>query len=299
MYGSLLGGRGGPTLLDGELLQRGDDAGRGTGAKAVYMAFDAVAVHGAPTGKQPLSSRLDALGTAMRNPFKDADGEEGGTLPLDLMGKLFLPAAQGGSGLRCLRSSGGAHPPPLLAPLESAPEGAPPPHRVFTAGIRVNATDGLVFTPMHATYREQFNSGSPTCPAPLLKWKFADEQTVDFKLKRGDLEPGGGGGAHPIKMYLSGGRDSRGGDVDVFVTRVPLSLPAVDGYAALLDSRGMDEVIVEAGYDVGASAWVLKRVRDRKTRANHVLTGWATLEVAAEGINEAELVRVLGKGGAQ
>jgi hypothetical protein len=37
---------GGPTLLDGELILRESDRGTGTGARAVFMAFDCAACNG-------------------------------------------------------------------------------------------------------------------------------------------------------------------------------------------------------------------------------------------------------------
>jgi hypothetical protein len=59
----------------------------------------------------------------------------------------------------------------------------------------------------------------------------------------------------------------------------------------------VDSVIVEAGYDARTSAWAIRRVRDRKTRANHLTTAWSTLEVLAEQLGQAELVATLQQAG--
>jgi hypothetical protein len=335
--GGVAGGSAGPTLLDGELILRPDDAGSGTGARAVYMVFDAIALNGAPVGREGFDRRMRVIGEAVRAPFRAADeralagGQPG--LPLYLLGKFFMPKSRVAAIFEAITEAGhagggGSSPTPLTAPLESemggdgsaaSAGGAPPAqqqqHRVYRHDIRVNGTDGIVFTPVRASYTDMFKSGSAACACPLLKWKFADENTVDFRVTRHDLENaiyGGGSGAGggssssssaaaaaptgtphtlPVQLWLSGGRDRRSGlDIDLTVARTYLTLPSAEAYLKLMGRLRVDSLVVEAAYDAGTSGWAIRRVRDRKTRANHVATGWQTLEVVAEGITPAELV---------
>ena len=320
------GGGGGATLLDGELLLRDDDAGSGTHALAVYMIFDAVAVRGRPVGGAPFSERMRVIGDEVRLPFRSADDAAAAPaaaaaprLPLYLLGKLFLPAAaahevlahiyasssSSSAAAAALSFSSGA-----TAALESSGAGAP--HRVYRHGARVNGTDGLVFTPISPTYVGLFGSGAPACAAPLLKWKWADEHTVDFRVRRGDLDadegdtpyncarlhppasgaPPGGVALRVVPLWLAAG-----GKKEVQVGRALMDASGLTAYARLLDARGVDSIIVEAGYDARASAWAIRRVRDRKTRANHLATAWSTLEVLAEQLGQKELVETLQQAG--
>lgn len=331
--GAPAAGSAGPTLLDGELILRPDDAGSGTGARAVYMVFDAITLNGAPVGREGFDRRMRVIGEAVRAPFRAADeralagGQPG--LPLYLLGKFFMPKSRVAAIFEAItevaHGSGGGGPAPLTAPLESemggsggdgssAPASAPQQqqqqHRVYRHDIRVNGTDGIVFTPVRASYTDMFKSGSLACATPLLKWKFADENTVDFRVTRHDLENavysgdgGGGSGASsssssaaaapllPVPLWLSGGRDRRmGSDIDLNVARTYLSSPSAEAYLKLMGRLRVDSLVVEAAYDAATSGWAIRRVRDRKTRANHVATGWQTLEVIAEAITPAELI---------
>jgi hypothetical protein len=285
---------------------------------------------------------MEAIGNAVRAPFRAADdalkaaGRE--VLPLYLSGKLFLPKASVRDIFACIHEEAAPPAACLVAPLENevaglsldkisaaaaGPSGvaalltgpaAPPPavHRMYRNGYRVNGTDGIVFTPVRCSYLDQFSSGRS--PLPLLKWKFAEENTVDFRLRKGDLEdddggdgggdataaaflgPGaasGAGGAPPrvrlIQLYLNAG--GRAGEMGV--ARTVLLPAACDAYAAVMGRLGVDSLIVEAAYDAASSVWRVKRVRNRKTRANHVNTGWQTLEVIAENVTAEELVHRL------
>ena len=306
-----------PTLLDGELLRRQDDAGTGTGALAVYMMFDAIAIGGSPTGRAHLDKRLAAIGEHVRAPFRTTDdarraaGAPG--LPLYLLGKYFVPKTAVQVIFAAIHEERGAAAPrtavngttasSLLAPLESELGGGgaslASAHRTYRHDIRVNGTDGVVFTPVRASYLDQFQSGRLECTLPLLKWKFADENTVDFRLRRSDLESGSSGSdAHVLlPLHLNSGRERRGGpDVEIAVARTAVPVASADAYLALMDRLGVDSLIVEAGYDRSESMWRIRRIRDRKTRANHIVTGWQTLEIAAENVTAAEIVECLSHG---
>lgn len=316
--------QGGPTLLDGELLLRDNDAGSGTDASAVYMIFDAITVRGRAVGSAPFSERMRAIGEEVRLQFRAADDAAAAAgaaapkrLPLYLLGKFFVKAALAHEILRYISvaaaaAGAAAAATPLsfasggTAALESA--GAPPPHRLYRHGARVNGTDGLVFTPLSPTYVGLFTSGQPACSAPLLKWKWPDEHTVDFRVRRGALDADEGATPYnslrlfppaagaplgglplrivPLWVATGGGKEAQAG-------RTLMDDSGLAAYARLLDDRGVDSVIVEAGYDARASAWTIRRVRDRKTRANHLNTAWATLEACAEQLGQAELVAAL------
>ena len=193
-YAALCCPKGGVTLLDGELIQRADDAGSGTRALAVYNVFDAVAVDGDPVGGGVLQGRIDAMAALVRTPCRAADerraaaGDPG--LPLLVLTKVFDKASHVGAVLSFIGPGPGACAGPgavagpggaaaagaaLTAPLESEMGAAPPPHRLYRNGARVNGTDGVVFTPVRAPYRALFLSSDPACALPLLKYKFLDE----------------------------------------------------------------------------------------------------------------------------
>lgn len=349
-YAGLLA-RGGPTLLDGELIFRADDAGTGTGAKAVYMIFDAITFNGANKGAENFLSRMHCIGYGV-GAFREADAVCIRTgrpaLPLYLAGKKFVEKqhlravfdkvvdarAGGGSGaigvpshamvaaaastqatLAVGAGHGRKHQPgaALTAPLESEMEAgsaaaatatatattaataaAAAGHRLYRDGVRVNGTDGIIFTPADCSYTDMFRSA--TSATPLLKWKYQDENTVDFRLRVEDLEKddvssGASAGVAPPGMRHVPLLVSLGGRAgEQAVARTTLSLAECDAYMALADRLGVPSLIVECAYDVLASTWRIKRVRDRKTRANHIATAWQTLETMAEHITREELV---------
>jgi hypothetical protein len=299
------------------------------------MLFDALAVRGRAVGAAPFGERMRAIGDEVRLPFRTVDEPPAAAaaaaaaaaprLPLYLMGKTFLPAEQSAVILSYITHSAAAaaapHSPPIssaLAPFESA-MGDAPPHRMYRHGLRVNGTDGLVLTPLAPPYIGLFASGQATCAAPLIKWKWADEHTVDFRLRRCDLdEPrgggggGGGGGARdgpqPVVLAppLGGGAPlfavplfvGLSGDREQSVARALFDGAGLAAYARAMDERGIDSLIVEAGYEASVSAWAVRRVRDRKTKANFITTAWNTLEVLAENLSQVELVAALQARGA-
>ena len=291
----------GLTLIDGELIFRPTDQGSGTGARVVFNMFDVITANGVAVGGRWFDARMKVIGDTVRAPFRSADdarlagGKPG--LPLYLLGKFFLPKSRIGALLEYIREEGeDAHAHVLTAPLESemgvtavatannsgsssscsggGGRALPQPkRRVYRHDIRVNGTDGIVFTPIRASYLDQFSLPATGCVLPLLKWKFADENTVDFRLRRDDLESGGfGDSAAPasatavslrsVPLWLNGGRDRKSGqDIDLNVARTSLSSEACDAYLALFDRLSSDSLVVEAGYDIAESSWRIKRIR--------------------------------------
>ena len=318
----------GATLLDGELLRRTSDMGSGTGALAVYMVFDCVCADGKDVAGQPLKARLHELAARVREPFRALDdglrAEGSPGLPLYILAKNIVSKGALGSVLdkivtaaaaAAAHGGGGGG----LAPLESeVTAGTTAVHRLYRDGRRVNPTDGLIFTPGAASYRELFQGQGGDEPAlPLIKWKFLDECTVDYALKAVDLERacrvggggGGGGGASSSSSSGSGssggGRGAEGGLLWLplslrckgslmEIARCRLSLEQARGYLAMLERLPGDAdcLVVECAFEKECSAWGIRRVRVNKG-VNALRTGWSTLESLVEDVTEEELVRRL------
>ena len=351
----------GPTLLDGELIVRADDAGTGTGARAVFMVFDCAACNGrdlAGSGA-PLDARLACVRDGVRAPFTAADArclaEGAPLLPLYLCGKFMVDKSHvraildrvglvagvgastgagigagaggaggagdaGGAGGAGGSASGGAA--VTIAPIESemgtagaaaAQHGAT--LRIYRHDIRVNGTDGLIFTPNAPSYRQLFDTD---CATPLLKWKYLDEITVDFEMAKEALEDSAGeldaGGARGASTSASGGASTGAGAGSAHsparsTARIPLHVGGLDkglaycelsrtqiaAYDALCRRLNLDSLIVECAFSPADSLWTIRRVRDRKRRPNFVTTAWATLESVAEALTAEELIARLAK----
>jgi mRNA capping enzyme, catalytic domain/mRNA capping enzyme, C-terminal domain len=343
----------GPTLLDGELLVRSTDENTGTFALAVYMVFDLVTLYGQNVGNKPFDVRMQAIGNNIRLPFRTVDDvflkhvQQGGNassptpthgLPLYLLGKEFLPKSQitkvfqhihqdpnylkvhHEQSLPFVTASSG------IASFESGSELSFDHHRKYIHGTRVNGTDGIIFTPRSSTYVDLFSSGLPSCTTPLLKWKYIDEQTIDFRLRLDDLvarenqyntvsipwpispstssiqdstpltAPTSPLQLRAVALWISTGRDKKSNtDTEVKLAKVLMDDSGCALYASQMEDAGVDSWIVECAYDERVSAWVIRRIRDHKTRANHLNTAWSTMEVLADGIDQQDLVTILSK----
>jgi hypothetical protein len=301
----------GPTLIDGELLLRDSDEGTGTG-KAVYMMFDMIAANGAPVGKQNFLKRMEAIANAARLPFQKADDLAKNTLPLFLMGKHFVPKSNVKSIFDCIveaphAADGGLS--DVVAQVESelgADGVAAARHRTYKNGKRINGTDGIIFTPEEGSYVDMF---SPEARCPLLKWKFSDENTVDFKIMTQELLDASDTPAYtdaktakrfyllPLYVYPGSTMRLRMADVpDVKIARCAVTATACDAYAALFRKWSKPDVIVECAFTPSVSAWTIRRIRDKKTKANALNTAWQTLEIVAENITAAQLCESLAPG---
>ena len=78
-----------------------------------------------------------------------------------------------------------------------------------------------------------------------------------------------------------------------------LSAAQCRAYDALVARLGGadDLLIVECAFEPRRGAWAVRRVRDKKRRANFITTAWATLESVAEGLTAEELCAALAGGG--
>lgn len=110
------------------------------------------------------------------------------------------------------------------------------------------------------------------------------------KVASSGVVGGGGGGRRPaVLLYVSTGRSEQD------VCALSLSPAQAQAYVAIADRLHVDSLIVECAFVPARGEWEIRRVRDKKTRANHIKTAWSTLEALAENISEADLIRALEK----
>jgi mRNA capping enzyme, C-terminal domain len=90
----------------------------------------------------------------------------------------------------------------------------------------------------------------------------------------------------PLSVRV-GGREVR----DVCQASMPRH--HAQGYLAMADKLGRDQLVLECAFSSARSNWQVRRVRDKKSNANHLKTAWSTLENLAENIGEALLIQTL------
>lgn len=248
----------GVSLLDGELLP--PDATRPI-PTAVYLIFDVLAWDGVPVGATPFSVRMDFINRA-RVAFRTAAAAAAAAaFEVHLLSKLFVPARQVDRVLACITAQ---------------PDGS----HLYTNGIRVNATDGLVFTPLAATYAQLMRRA-----AVLFKWKFARSHTIDFAL---------------VPRALDAAPDSTlalctavpGGGTFPLAPLYDLPREVADAAHRAVEHK-TPPPIVECAYDCAAGEWRYVRTRPDKVEPNFFTTAWHTLERVAEQLDEAALIAAL------
>jgi hypothetical protein len=133
-----------------------------------------------------------------------------------MLGKTFLRKSEIGvifdrisnaTGHAAGSGVGGAEGRGLTAPLESELAGTPAARIYSDRHLRVNGTDGIVFTPEKTSYLREWpwhwaehvhtlyavaellesRGDGPSGVPPLLKWKWLEENTVDFRLRAEDI----------------------------------------------------------------------------------------------------------------
>jgi len=301
MYMSLCGGPG-ATLLDGELLLhspqelQGELAGGTVGrilqaaeadsaqgsamapAQAMFLMFDAVAVQGACVGPLPFDKRLDALGQ-VRLAYKKLEHklkqeQSGVEPPLILMSKRFWPSRdveQVFRHIKVLTLAPGLH------------------RKVYTEGARCNLNDGAVFTPVHASYTSLMTTGQGGLP--LLKWKSAEDSTVDFSVQCESIQAAlrGGGAQATLPLSLSIG----GGAAPVKVSELQCTANAARGMLAAAAAAGLEACVLECS--LTRAGWQVVRLRPGKARGNHVFVGWHTLQILAMPVSQRALCAALAR----
>jgi len=154
-----------------------------------------------------------------------------------------------------------------------------------------HGNDGLIFTAKDSLY----TSGTDEM---ILKWKPADENSVDFKLFLGEFpayDPGDGGPpaedweAKPsFHLLIHYGKGDYRHYADLYLTD--------DEWLAMKSlKQQLDGRIIECFID-DEGRWRFKRephggprFRDDKEEANHVSTLWKVLESIEDGVSEQEL----------
>jgi hypothetical protein len=298
----------GPTLLDGELVLRSDDAGTGTGAKAVFYVFDCAWCNGVDYSGSVanLEHRIAAIRDNVRTKFTIADNARLASgalmLPVYICGKFMVDK----TAIRMIldkvteikneevervdvrkQSS-------LLAPIESelglvssstSSHSHLSTRRIYRHDIRVNGTDGLIFTPVLPSFRQLFDKEAI---APLLKWKYVDEITIDFELRRSSLQDADDDKSKQsslIPLFVAGFGQK--------LAHCELTKEQVRAYETLCGKLGEESLIVECAFEASFSRWDIRRIRDRKKRPNFITTAWSTLESVAEALSAKELCEAL------
>lgn len=119
--------------------------------------------------------------------------------------------------------------------------------------------DGVVFTPVAATYIDLFDV---TRDAPLLKWKFLDENTIDFLMKDEQLEDVIRGSTRSIQLNLLVEHQAI-----VHVATAEIDPARAQHLLGLCqDTRWGGAVVVECGYRPDISKWDVRRVCARACR---------------------------------
>ncbi len=301
LYCSLAGGNG-PTLLDGELLLyspeelrsevQGGTVGRVLAScetdavqgctqapgRATYLMFDAISLDGQHVGAQHFDGRLAALGR-VRLAYKQLEhtlgkGQGAAQPPMLLMSKTFMPSAKVDTVFRHVKSL-------ALADGQT--------RKVYDEGARCNLNDGVVFTPMQATYTDWMQSG---VAPPLLKWKSAEDSTVDFGVEVAELrgvlrDAAGGSGPVCVSLMLSLG----GSTPPVKVSEMTCSIAEARAMLGTAEEGGLTACVVECA--LGVDGWRVLRHRPGKARGNHVYVGWHTMQILAMPVSQRALCDAL------
>ncbi|KAJ3017569.1 Dcp1p-Dcp2p decapping enzyme complex alpha subunit [Thoreauomyces humboldtii] len=226
------------TLVDGELVLDTFEDGR---QQLWFLLFDCMAVDGKALVDRPYHKRLGHLREFILKPY------------------LYLSKADPAY----------AHRQPFRMDLKAL-QLAYALKEVFDAMPTLkHKSDGIIFTSKDAKY------GLGTCHK-MLKWKPADENTVDFKIRvMGDYE------RPTFVLQLWHGRDE-------YSDHGILKLTPEE--AEVWNHNPPDGRIVECRFDpLLESEWRFHRFRDDKAHANHVNTYEKIMVSIKDGVGKAEL----------
>ncbi|KAI6091141.1 mRNA capping enzyme, alpha subunit [Hypoxylon rubiginosum] len=247
------------TVLDGELVMDVHSDGR---REPRYLVFDCLALDGQSLMARELSKRLGYFQEQIFKPYRkllDDFPEERQYQPFF----IDLKSMQMAYGIRMLFED-------VIKRLK-------------------HDNDGLIFTALHSEYK-------PGTDPHILKWKEADENTVDFmwKLKFPVVEPDeeerAAGITEPFVDYDSTPpvellANHGSGRYHWFA-----NLHLEDNEWEILKSFGepLDERVVEVYMD-GQKRWRFSKFRDDKTDGNHISVVQSVMESIQDGITREDL----------
>ncbi|KAI0180023.1 mRNA capping enzyme, alpha subunit [Hypoxylon sp. FL1284] len=247
------------TVLDGELVMDKYEDGR---QEPRYLVFDCLALDGQSLMQRELSKRLGYFQEQIFKPYKKLLDD----YPQEKQYQPFfieLKSMQMAYGIRMLFEE-------VIKRLK-------------------HANDGLIFTALHSEYK-------PGTDPHILKWKEADENTVDFMWKlrfpmvEPDEEERAEGITEPFVDYDSTPpvdllANHGSGNYHYFA---PLHLEDNEWEILKSFKEPLDERVVEVYMD-GQKRWRFSRFRDDKPDGNHISVVHSVLESIQDGVTREEL----------
>jgi hypothetical protein len=249
-------GNSGCSIIDGEIVQDPNFT--------VFLVYDVAAINGDSSfGAVRFSERLQkvmkiaAEVKELWNVDNFSASRENEGLVLDIQAKLFVPQREIGR---------------ILSKIRVLENGE---HEFYDQGRnRRNKNDGLIFTADDDNYLQNDKKNS------LLKWKWLEHNTVDFKLiaplwKRGENE---------LELYCGGY-----GSSDILIRKQTVS----DEIREMLDDAFLESntssLVYECKYDRNESCWRILHRRADKNEANFVTTVLSTMETMVDNVTIEEI----------
>ena len=237
------------SLLDGEMVRHLD-------GHYVFMIFDVILYMGNLVRETDLNVRLSYVKTIIEA-YRGVTSEND---PFILMGKSFYPVRHVDRLFHKIHKDNGEY--------------------VFDdKSKRRHLTDGLVFTRISPPY--------PTYTTPaVVKWKFPDLLTVDFRLHPCDNN-------HDFELRCLAGRGKAASEV--LCNLATLSSEEVVQIKKECEQKSVAYVgcIAELRFDRKAGKWSFYKIRNDKDRPNHIKVILDTLLVSCENISQQELIQTL------
>ncbi|KAJ1679587.1 Dcp1p-Dcp2p decapping enzyme complex alpha subunit [Spiromyces aspiralis] len=234
------------TLIDGELVLDIEKDGSRT---LKFLAFDSLAINGTDVRNKPLTKRMGYLDSFVMKPYHQACRSS----------PEFARAQAFQVELKRMEFSYGV--PKIFQDMQSLK----------------HKSDGLIYTSVMAPY------AAGTCKK-MLKWKPAEENSIDFKLHI-DTFPGLIG-KPTFQLYVWKGGDEYEYYCDMAVTD--------HEWQELRNQQGsLEGRIVEVVYDPNhapPNVWKLLRFRDDKPHGNHVSVLNSILESIQQAVTSQELI---------
>lgn len=250
--------RNGPTLMDGELIELENEQ-----RQKCFLAYDIIVLDGEFVGNRTLEERLRLIEGRVIRRLKNSDHAEELERVLPIRLKFFVPVFE------ILR---------ITSKIRKTSSGS---YEFYDMGRQIrNKNDGLIFTANNDSY-------IPSRPDSLLKWKWLDKISVDFKLKSPYFN-------HADELIFYAGYAAPVGDIKV--RSQPVDSNVREWIEREFIARGIDSVVVECTYDKQNSSWRIEHIRSDKTDANYITTVFSTLETIIDNIKIEEVTHICSRG---